>query len=316
MRLGFAAKVLGRPGLKDSDSRRWQNNPHLRVSLGYLYQIFDYLAEERINMYRISSRVAPYVTHPDLPQFHHQVEECAEELARLGERARRQGLRLSMHPEAFTVLNSPNERVYEGALRDLDFHARFLDAMGLGPEAVVIIHGGGVFGDKPAAMARFVARYALLPERIRRRLTLENDEKSYTVPDIAELHRRTGVPLTLDNLHHRVNNPDGLSDREAAALCFPTWPAGVTPKMHFSSARAEQRQVRRRDRATGKVIVSEAAPLESQHADYIDPDEFIGFLRATEPLHINVDVMLEAKAKDLALLRLRGQLAERGIETQ
>lgn len=73
MRLGFAVKVLGRPDLPSNDARRWQSNPHLRVSLQYLQAIFGYLAESQITMYRISSDLAPYLTHPDMPQFHNQI---------------------------------------------------------------------------------------------------------------------------------------------------------------------------------------------------------------------------------------------------
>jgi len=315
MRLGFPAKVLGRGGvLKDYDSRRWQSGPHLRVSLGYLNTIFDYLTEERIRMYRISSNVAPYITHPDKPQFHNQIEECAEELAHLGERARWLDLRLSMHPNHYTVLNSPVERVYAGAVRDLVFHGRFMDALGLGPEAVAVVHGGGVFGDKRAATERFVERYERLPEQARRRLVLENDEKSYNVPDVCEIHRRCGIPLVLDTLHHRANNPERLSNREAARAVIPTWPKGVRPKVHYSSARREDRSITRRDRDTGERVTSEAAPLRFQHADLVDADEFTAFFADAGPLVF--DVMVEAKRKDLAMLQLRADLRERGIVTE
>jgi UV DNA damage endonuclease len=314
LRLGFAVKVVGRPGLKSHDSRRWQSGPHLGVSLGYLAAIFDYLAEERITMYRISSQIAPYITHPELPQFHRQLEECEGELARLGARARELGLRLSMHPSQYIVLNSPDQAVYQSAVRDLEYHARFLDALGAGPEAVIVLHGGGVYGDKPAAMARWAERYERLPEIVRARLVLENDEKMYSVPDVRELHERTGVPLVLDNLHHFVNNPAGLSNREAAQLCLTTWRPGVRPKAHFSTARAEARALTRRDRATGERKTVEAAPLAYQHADYADAEEFARFVEETRPLEY--DVMLEAKQKDLALLKLRRELEARGIATR
>ena len=97
-RLGFAVKVLGRPNLKSDDARRWQSGPHLGVSLGYLEAIFDYLSETGIRMYRMSSNIAPYATHPDLPQFHQQIDECREELARVGAKARQLDIRLSFHP--------------------------------------------------------------------------------------------------------------------------------------------------------------------------------------------------------------------------
>ncbi|MDP9382184.1 MAG: UV DNA damage repair endonuclease UvsE [Chloroflexota bacterium] len=314
MRLGFAVKVLGREGLKSNDSRRWQSGPHLSVSISYLHAIFDYLAEASISMYRISSEIAPYITHPDLPQFHNQLDECRRDLMKLGEKARRLSLRLSMHPSQYIVLNSPVESVYESAVRDFVYHTQFLDAMGLGREAVVVTHGGGVYGDKPAAIDRFVERYHRLPESVRARLVLENDEKNYSVPDIVQIHERTGIPLVLDNLHHAVNNPAGMSYTEAARLCLTTWPRAVKPKVHYSTPRTEERTVNRRNRKTGEVTQVQAAPLASQHADWINVDEFIGFLHETE--QFDYDVMLEAKQKDLALLRLRTELRERGIATE
>ncbi len=302
MRLGFAVKVLGRPGLKSDDSRRWMNSPHLRVSLGYLDAIFDYLREQHICMYRISSNIAPYITHPDMPQFHHQIEECSEELEDLGRKARALGLRLSMHPSQYIVLNSPRDEVYQAAIKDLEYHARFLDALGLGPEAVVVIHGGGAYGDKQAAMERFVERYLELPERVRRRLVVENDEKIFSVSDVLWLHERTGVPVVFDYLHHQVHDPDGWDLQAAVSSCLSTWPQGVVPKVHFSSPRTEPRS--RGNRETG--------PLPWQHGDWIDAEEFVEFLNICKGLRF--DVMLEAKKKDLALLRLREELRGMGMD--
>jgi len=153
-RLGFAVKIAGRPDLKDHDTRRWQNEPHLRVSLEYLDRIFDYLAEHGIRMYRISSDIAPYATHPDLPQFHHQLEESQDALAAIGERAHSLDLRLSMHPAQYIVLNSPHEHVADASIRDFAHHADFLDALGLDLDAKIVTHTGGVYGDRAAAAER------------------------------------------------------------------------------------------------------------------------------------------------------------------
>jgi UV DNA damage endonuclease len=163
-RLGFAVKVLGRPGLKSNDARRWQSGPHLAVSLQYLDAIFDYLHENGIRMYRISSDIAPYATHPDMPQFHNQLMECEEAMAALASKVARLDLRLSMHPAQYIVLNSPDERIAQASIRDFAFHAAFLDALGCGPEAKIITHVGGVYGDRSAAMNRFISRYAELSE--------------------------------------------------------------------------------------------------------------------------------------------------------
>ncbi|CAA9561033.1 MAG: UV damage repair endonuclease, partial [uncultured Thermomicrobiales bacterium] len=306
-RLGFAVKVLGRPGLKANDARRWQSGPHLRVSLGYLDALFDWLDEVGIRMYRISSDIAPYITHPEMPQFHHQIEECAEELAALGSRARQLDLRLSMHPSQYIVLNSPDERIAAAAVRDFVAHAAFLDGLGTGPEAKIVTHVGGVYGDRPAAMDRFVRRHAALPDAVRRRLVLENDEISYGVPDILAIHERCGVPVVFDILHHRVNNPGAMTPEDACRRCLATWPAGEMPKIHYSSQRLAEREVTRRDRKTNAASVSLQAPKAGQHDDWIDPGDFVAFLRATPTLRF--DVMLEAKQKDVALLKLREAIA-------
>ena len=311
-RLGFAVKVLAKPGMKANDARRWQSGPHLNVSIGYLDAIFDLLDATGICMYRISSDIAPYVTHPDLPQFHHQIEESLDELAALGAKARRIGLRLSMHPSQYIVLNSPDERIATAAVRDFVAHAAFLDALGTGPEAKIVTHVGGVYGDRAAAMDRFVARYLALPETVRRRLVLENDEISWGIPDILTIHDRTGIPLVFDILHHRVNNPGDLDPVEACRRCAASWPAGQTQKIHYSTQRAAEREVVRRDRATRERKTSMIAAKAGQHDDWIDPADFTAFLRATPDLRF--DAMLEAKKKDLALLRLREGILAAGLQ--
>lgn len=303
MRLGFVVKPLARPELKSHDSRRWQNNPHLSVSLVYLRDIFTYLGEAGITMYRISSELAPYATHPDLPQFHNQVAECATELAQLGGMARAAGLRLSFHPGPHVVLNAPEPRTAATSARDIIVQAAILDGMGLGPEAVVVTHLGGVYGDRDAARARFVAAYLALPDAGRRRLVLEHDDVRFTVSDILWVHERTGIRLVFDNLHHRLNG-DGRSPREALAACLATWPADVRPKIHFSSPRTEW---------LVRGGSDEAAPDIRQtrwnyHSDYVNPFEFIDFLRLAAGLR-PFDVMLEVRAKDLALRQLRDDLA-------
>ncbi len=306
MRLGFAVRVLGRPGLKASDSRRWQNDPHLSVSLAYLRDILVYLQEVDIRMYRMSSELAPYVTHPDMPRFHGQIEECAAELAVIGEMACRAGVRLSFHPSAYTVLNTPDEERAQRAMDDLQALARMLDLMGLGPEAVIVLHVGGVYDDKLSSAARFIERYRQLPDFVRERLTLENDERVYNVGDTLEINRATGIRLVFDCLHHLCNPTPGLDVRQGLEQALNTWPTGQVPKVHYSSPRTAMVMAEKRDDAGSKVHVPRM-PRLCQHADLIDPFAFIEFLRRAEGLR-DFDVMLECKARDLALLRLRDQL--------
>lgn len=307
MRLGFAVNVLSQPALKAYDSRRWQNNPHLSVSLAYVRDIMLYLRRTGIRMYRLSSDLAPYATHPELPRFHGQVEACRAQLAELGRLAREDDVRLSFHPAAYVLLNGLDEGTAARGVAELEVQAAMLDAMGLDDRAVVVMHGGGVYDDKTAAMERFVRRWERLGEAPRRRLVLENDERSYAVPDIRWLHERTGIRLVFDYLHFLNHNPQRLSVQEALGLCLETWPADVPPKVHFSSPRTEMRETEGIDPVTGRRKRMLKPPLWTQHADFVNPFEFHAFLEASAGTR-DFDVMLEVKAKDLALLRLREDL--------
>ncbi len=311
MRLGFAVKVLGQEGLKSHDARRHASNPHLKNSIEFAHGIFDYLAAAKISMYRFSSDFAPYLTHPDMPQFHKQLEESKDELEALGKRAREMNLRLSFHPSQYIILNSPSEKLTETSVRDFQAQANMLDIMGLNSEAVIVTHVGGVYGDKEASMARFVEHFHALPEAAKRRLVLENDDKSYTSKDVLRIHEQTGIRCIFDHQHHNCINPEGWSPEEAAAAILKTWPSDCRPKIHFSSPRIEDREIKRLDKETGKKVAFKANALATQHADYIDADTFIPFARELLKTR-EFDVMCEAKAKDLALLKLREDLNAAG----
>ncbi|MFL6594595.1 MAG: UV DNA damage repair endonuclease UvsE [Chthoniobacterales bacterium] len=298
--------MLGAPGLKSNDSRRWQQSPHLRVSLRYLAKIFDYLEANDIHMYRMSSDIAPYVTHPDMPQFHGMIEECADELKSLGKRARSSGLRLSFHPSQFIVLNSPDPILVQKSIADLAAQTQMLDLMELGPEAVVVVHAGGTYGDTDSGCARWIQTYKLLSPAIRRRLVLENDDLRYSAGDVLKIHDETGVPLIFDHQHFWCHNPEQLELRETVERFLRSWRRGVRPKIHFSSPRTELRELKRKVRNSRKKKLVLQPPVWTGHADFCQPFEFIAFMRLLDGLKF--DVMLEAKSKDLALLRLRRDL--------
>jgi UV DNA damage endonuclease len=309
-RLGFAVKVLADGGLPSHDSRRWQSNPHLRVSLERLERILDRLDGFDIRMYRMATALAPYASHPDLPQFHTQIDECGAELAETGALARARGIRLSTHPGQYTVLNSEDEAVRAAAVAELEVQAALLDAMGLPREAVVVLHVGGAAGGIAAAADRFLAGVSMLSDRARARLVLENDDRSFGLVDVLELARRCRLPVVWDVLHHRCHDPAGIPDDEALSLALDTWPQDALPKIHYSSPRLDvTEQARRRGRRVERSIV---LPQLRAHADLIDPIGFEYFLRESAGGR-DFDVMLEAKAKDLALVRLREQLAGRGF---
>src|SRR4028119_1621048 len=169
LRLGFPVKVMGRPDLKSNDTRGWRKNPHLKCSLEHVDRILDYLAKVGIDFYRLSSDLAPYATHPDMPQFHNMVAESDAELAAFGKKVRDLDIRLSFHPSQFVLLNSPDPELTKKSIWDLSSQAEMLDRMELGPEAVLVTHVGGVYGDLPASRARWVETWPTLPEHGRRR---------------------------------------------------------------------------------------------------------------------------------------------------
>jgi UV DNA damage endonuclease len=302
-RLGFAVKVVGVPNLPSHDSRRWQSQPHLSVSLAYLRDIFGYLDRQNIRFYRMAGQLAPYLTHPQLPQFHRQLDECEQELAAIGDLARELRLRLTLHPGFYIQLNSPDERWVQRSIIELTTAAALLERMGLGPEAVIVVNVGGVHGDALAGRERFVRQANRLPAAVRSRLALEHDDRRYHLQDVLWIHQRTGVRIILDTLHHRCFDPDHLPLMDALRLALSTWPASERPKIHVSSPRTEVRHLVRE----GAIRLQ--PPLPNQHSDFLNPFEVIDLLAQAQRLGLRpFDLMLEAKAKDVALLRLRDQI--------
>jgi UV DNA damage endonuclease len=310
MRLGFAVKVLGAGGLPSHDTRRWQSEPHLRVSLDHLEAILGYLDDHDIRMYRMATGLAPYASHPDLTQFRSQPQECAERLAEVGALARRLGVRLSTHPGQYTVLNSEDERIQRLAVEELEVQAELMDGMGLGPDAVVVLHVGGAAGGLQAGMDRFVRGFELLSDAARARLVVENDDRTFALRDVLALSERIGRPVVWDILHHHCNDPERIPDHEALRIAAATWPDGVRPKIHFSSPKTAVEE--RKRRVGRRVERSLVLPQLRAHADMVDPIAFEHFVCETAR-GVDVDVMLEAKGKDLALLRLHDQIAARGV---
>lgn len=306
LRLGFPVKVMGKPDLKSNDTRRWQKNPHLKTSLEYVDAILAYLARRRIGMYRLSSDLAPYATHPDMPQFHGMVAESDAELRAVGVTAKRLDIRLSFHPSQYVLLNSPDPDLTRRSVWDLSSQAEMLDRMELGPEAVIVTHVGGTYGDVAESRARWARTWPTLPEHVRRRLVLEHDDIRFSAADVLWIHGETGVRLIFDYQHHWCLNPERLDMAETVRAILATWPDGVRPKVHFSSPRTEMRELKRRDKATGRQKTALLPPIWTGHADFTNPFEFARFMRDVDGL--TFDVMLEGKAKDLSLQKLRPDL--------
>jgi UV DNA damage endonuclease len=251
-----------------------------------LLQALETVRSLRIGAFRITSPLLPRFTHPYVGYSIEDLPEGGEVLRRLraaGRYARRHNIRLSFHPDQFVVLSSPRTEVVTSSLRELEYHGMLASLVGA---EMINIHGGGHYGDRAAALDRFADSFRLLSAKVRRRLSVENDEKAYTVSDLLPLCERLGIPLVYDVHHHRCL-PDGLSVTRATTLAAATWKkAGKEPWFHISSPRNGW---------------SRGDPRP--HADYIDPADFPS---RWKKMRVTVDV--EAKAKELAVVKLAADL--------
>jgi len=253
-------------------------------NLDCLERILEFNRDNGLLFLRITSDLVPFASHP-VCAFPWP-EEFAGRFAALGKIIRGSGMRISMHPDQFTLINSPDAEIFKRSAAELSYHARVLDLLGLDLTARIQIHAGGAYGDKTAASARFCGRFDLLPEAVRRRLVVENDDRLYSVGDCLDISRRTGVPVLFDSFHHRLNGR-GESAAAALALAAATWKkADGPPMVDYSSQKKGARA--------------------GSHAESIDLRHFARFIVATAG--IDFDVMLEIKDKERSALRAREQL--------
>jgi UV DNA damage endonuclease len=248
------------------------------ANLACLEKILRYNHEHGLLFFRITSDLVPFASHP-ICTFPWQ-EHFAGEFRRIGEFIRKNGFRISMHPDQFVLLNAPDEGVFQRSIADLVYQTQVLDLMGLDATAKVQIHVGGVYGDKRLSMDRFAEKYTLLDEVIKNRLVIENDERLYTIRDCLELHDRTGIPVIADSFHHALNN----KGERFADLLEPlreTWKGrdGI-PMVDYSS------------QEPGKRV--------GAHAEHIVLEDFRQFLKET--LLADIDIMLEIKDKEKSAL--------------
>ncbi|RCX16228.1 UV-damage endonuclease [Fontibacillus phaseoli] len=252
-----------------------------------------------IRVYRFSSKLIPLATHEALRDWN-PFEALREPFAKVGEFVKRHGIRVSFHPDHFTVFSTPRPEVLRSSVRDLQYHVDMLEAMGLDGRAKNNIHVGGAYGDKPSAGERFKEQVSALPDRFKQRLTLENDDKTFNVPETLEICEALGLPMVLD-IHHQWVNNEGEDPAELWLRILQTW---TSPFAQAGSAEEEP--------LPPKIHASspKSASDSRGHADHVIAAPLLHFLRniaakGTEA----VDVMLEAKLKDGALFALMEDLA-------
>ena len=249
-----------------------------------LVKIINWNNRQGIKLFRISSDMFPWMSEyklSDLPDY----DKIANVLRGAGQIAMENGQRLTFHPGPFDVLASSTQSVVNKCIRDLNQHGEIMDLMGLPrtPHAAINIHVNTTQGGKKAAMQRFCDNFWLLDASVRTRLVVENDDKEsqYTVEDLyTTLNAKINIPITFD-YHHHWCHPGELTQEEALKLASTTWPKGVKQLVHFSSCQ----------------MIHENADQTNKraHADYIYEE--------INDYGLDLDIELEAKAKELALLQ-------------
>jgi UV DNA damage endonuclease len=256
------------------------------INADALLAALRFCAASGIGCFRINSQILPLKTHPHVGYAVDELpaaDEIVDRFQQCGAFARRHDLRTCFHPDQFVVLNSQRPEVVEASIRELEYQAEVAEWVAAD---VINIHGGGAFGDKPRALADFAQALDRLSSRARSRLTIENDDKLFTPSDLLPICQATGVPLVYDVHHHRCNR-DELSEDEATARAIATWDR--EPLFHISSP-----------------IAGWQGPKRARHHDFIDVRDFPV---PWQGLRLTVEV--EAKAKEVAVLKLKKQLERR-----
>jgi UV DNA damage endonuclease len=259
------------------------------ANLRDMIEIIKWNNQNGIKLYRMSSNMFPWMSEyrlQDLPNF----VKIKQLLERAGKIAMDNGQRIGFHPGQFCVLPSPNPQVVENTIDELDKHAQILDLMGLPQDQTysMNIHLGGSYGDKEAAMQRFIDNFKRLSKSAQNRLVLENDDKpaQYSVSDLYEIYKQIGTPITFDYHHHRCYE-DPMPEEQAIRLAASTWPKGIRQLCHYSSA---------------KKLHEDSTSIIRAHADYL--------YERIETYGMDLDIELEVKAKELALIKYTKEYLE------
>ena len=249
-----------------------------------LLSALTFCRDHGIGDFRINSQILPLKTHPDAGYDIYQLPDAAaiiSDFQKCGAFCRRHNIRTTFHPDQFILLSSPRPDVTEKSVHELVYQAEVAQWVGAD---VINIHGGGAYGDKPAALKRLAKEIEKLPAAVRTRLTLENDDRTYTPAELLPVCRNLEIPLVYDVHHHRCL-PDGVGVEKTTETALSTWPR--EPLFHLSSPL---------NGWTGKNL----AP----HHDYIDPADFPNCWK-----DLTITIEVEAKAKELAILKLKEDLS-------
>lgn len=267
-------------GLDELFSRAIQNCKDLITHI-------EWNATHGIRVMRISSDLFPHMNNPKAPPY--TLDFAHDLLLEIGRLARLYRQRLTFHPGQYNVVGTPDEQIFQNTCAELDWHAQVLDTMGCDQDSVIVVHGGGVYGDKPGTIERWAKNFARLPERVQRRLVLENCEKSFSVTDCLQISRLVNIPVVFDTHHFECYIQLHPKERFLAPECYmqdvlATWTRRhIKPKFHVSE-QCEDKQI-------------------GAHSDFIS--EIPQYLLDIPKLYgISIDIMIEAKQKEQAIEQL------------
>lgn len=250
-------------------------------NLDSLYEIIKYNVKNNFHFYRLTSKLVPLATH-DKVDFDY-ITPFLDEYKKIGKLINDNNIRVDTHPDQYAVLNSMDSKIVKNTVEILEYHYKIMDAIGI-KDKIIILHVGSSACGKKASITRFINNFNKLPDHIKKCIAVENDDKVYNIKDVLELCHKINVPMVLD-YHHFICNNEKEDINDYLKEIIDTWD-GKLPKIHFSSPKSKLKKEFR------------------SHSDYINKECFIEFINILKKQDKDIDIMLEAKAKDDAISRL------------
>ncbi len=248
--------------------------------------MMDWNEQHGIKVFRLSSELFPHKSNPRVEDY--TFDFALDLLREIGEKSKKYNQRLTFHPGQYNVVGSPDEKSFNQTICDLKYHADVLDHMGLGVNSVMVVHGGGVYGDKEATKKRWAEQYNKLPQNVKNRLVLENCERCFSIIDCLDVSKVCGVPVVFDTHHfecYKILHPDERFEDAGMYIqdILDTWQRrGVKPKFHVS------------EQGSGRC---------GHHSDYIEKIPSY-LLEIPDKYGVEIDIMIEAKKKEQAIFKL------------
>lgn len=250
-------------------------------NLDSLYEIIKYNVKNNFHFYRLTSKLVPLATH-DKVNFDY-ITPFLDKYKKIGKLINDNNIRVDTHPDQYAVLNSMDSKIVKNTVEILEYHYKIMDALGI-KDKIIILHVGSSACGKKASITRFINNFNKLPDHIKKCIAVENDDKVYNIKDVLELCHKINVPMVLD-YHHFICNNEKEDINDYLKEIIDTW-CEKLPKMHFSSPKSKLKKEFR------------------SHSNYINKESFIEFINIIKKQDKDIDIMLEAKAKDDAISRL------------